>query len=111
LNEKAEILAAHLQKNFNIGKNSAVAICMDKCPEVIISMMGILKAGGKQITSFSNVVVVVLSLPPTYPAYIINHANTMVLYHVTFMHAQLAMSPSTLITLETASKSCWRTVG
>ena len=45
LNEKAEIFAYNLRKNFAIRPNQVVPTCMERCPELYLSVLGILKAG------------------------------------------------------------------
>ncbi|NSL90992.1 amino acid adenylation domain-containing protein [Chitinophaga sp. Mgbs1] len=45
LNERAEQLGAVLQQTYNIRTNDLVGIMLDRSAEVIISMLGILKAG------------------------------------------------------------------
>ena len=45
LAEKSDRLAGQLSQK-GIGKNDLVAICMDRCPELIVSIMAVLKAGG-----------------------------------------------------------------
>ncbi len=55
LNKNAEIVAAHLQKS-GIQKNSIIGLCMEGSLELIIGMLGILKAGGTY-----------LPLDPEYP--------------------------------------------
>ena len=46
LNEKAEALASHLQDLFGPLIDQVVPICMDRCPEIYVAILGILKAGG-----------------------------------------------------------------
>lgn len=46
LNNQAETFAAHLQSRFGSLINCIVPICMDRCAELYIAILGILKAGG-----------------------------------------------------------------
>ena len=46
LNARAEALAAHLQWQLGDLINHVVPICMDRCPELYVAILGILKAGG-----------------------------------------------------------------
>ena len=55
LNARANQLAHHLQ-SLGVGPDVPVAICMDRCPEMLIGVLGILKAGGAY-----------LPLDPAYP--------------------------------------------
>ena len=45
LNEKAETVAWDLQGRFDSLADRVVPICMDRCPEIYIAILGILKAG------------------------------------------------------------------
>ncbi|KAI4176759.1 MAG: hypothetical protein LQ343_000852 [Gyalolechia ehrenbergii] len=45
LNHRAETLAVYLQDRFGSLTDEIVAICMDRCPEIYIAVLGILKAG------------------------------------------------------------------
>ena len=56
LNARANQLARHLQA-LGVGPETLVAICMERCPEMAVAVLGILKAGGA-----------FLPLDPTYPA-------------------------------------------
>ena len=55
LNARANQLAHHLQA-LGIGPEVPVAVCMDHCPEMVIGVLGIFKAGGAY-----------LPLDPAYP--------------------------------------------
>ena len=55
LNRKANKLAAHL-KNLGIGPDIKVSICLDKCIDLPIAVLGTLKAGGAYVP-----------VDPTYP--------------------------------------------
>ncbi|MDO6423884.1 hybrid non-ribosomal peptide synthetase/type I polyketide synthase [Saccharophagus degradans] len=67
LTAKSNRLAHNLQ-NMGIGKGSIVALCLPKSPELIITLLGVLKAGAAY-----------LPLDPDYPAdrisYMLNHAK------------------------------------
>ncbi|KAL9032018.1 MAG: hypothetical protein Q9196_000031, partial [Gyalolechia fulgens] len=45
LNQRAETLATNLQGRFGSLTDEIVAICMDRCPEIYVAVLGILKAG------------------------------------------------------------------
>lgn len=45
LNDRAETLAAHLQRSFGPLTNSVVPICLDRCSEIYVAVLAILKAG------------------------------------------------------------------
>ena len=55
LNARANQLAHHLQA-LGVGPDMPVAICMERCPEMLVAVLGILKAGGA-----------FLPLDPAYP--------------------------------------------
>lgn len=55
LNERANQLAHYLQKK-GVGPDSLVGLCVERSPEMIVSILGILKAGGAYVP-----------LDPTYP--------------------------------------------
>lgn len=55
LNRRANRLAAYLRQQ-GIGRDGPVGVCMDRCPELIVSLLAILKAGGAY-----------LPLDPEYP--------------------------------------------
>ena len=55
LNARANQLAHHLQ-TLGVGPEVPVAICMEHCPEIVVAVLGILKAGGA-----------FLPLDPAYP--------------------------------------------
>ncbi|KAF2138336.1 uncharacterized protein K452DRAFT_361401 [Aplosporella prunicola CBS 121167] len=46
LNERANNLALHLVKRLGSLKDRVVPICMEKCPELYVAILGIVKAGG-----------------------------------------------------------------
>ncbi|WP_410586699.1 amino acid adenylation domain-containing protein [Amycolatopsis sp. lyj-23] len=56
LDARATRLAQHLRAA-GVGPDVRVAVCLDRCPELVISLLGIMKAGGTY-----------LPLDPTYPA-------------------------------------------
>ncbi len=56
LNARANRLAHHLRA-LGVGPEVPVAICMERCPEMVVGLLGILKAGGAY-----------LPLDPAYPA-------------------------------------------
>jgi amino acid adenylation domain-containing protein len=68
LNIKSDKLANHLLKH-NIEGNAIIGVCMERCPNLIISILGILKAG-----------FVYLPIDQTYPderiKYIVNNSKT-----------------------------------
>jgi amino acid adenylation domain-containing protein len=55
LNARANQLAHHL-RTLGVGPEAAVAICMERCPELVVALLGILKAGGAYVP-----------LDPAYP--------------------------------------------
>ena len=55
LNARANQLAHHLQA-LGVGPEVPVAICMERCPEMVVGLLGILKAGGAYVP-----------LDPAYP--------------------------------------------
>ncbi len=55
LNARANQLAHHLQ-TLGVGPDVPVAICMQRCPEMVVGLLGILKAGGAYVP-----------LDPAYP--------------------------------------------
>jgi amino acid adenylation domain-containing protein len=55
LNARANQLAHHLQ-TLGVGPEVPVAICMQRCPEMVVGLLGILKAGGAYVP-----------LDPAYP--------------------------------------------
>ncbi len=71
LNAKANQLAHHLQ-SLGVGPDILVAICMERSLELIVGLLGILKAGGASV-----------SLDPAYPAerlsYMLNDSQAPVL--------------------------------
>ncbi len=56
LDERSAAIALHLQE-LGVGPDSIVGVCLDRSPELIISILGILKAGGAY-----------LPLDPSHPA-------------------------------------------
>jgi amino acid adenylation domain-containing protein len=71
LNARANQLAHHLQ-TLGVGPEVPVAICMERCPEMVVGLLGILKAGG-----------VYVPLDPAYPkerlSFMMEDAHTAVL--------------------------------
>jgi len=55
LNARANQLAHHLQ-TLGVGPEVPVALCMERCPEMVVGLLGILKAGGAYVP-----------LDPAYP--------------------------------------------
>lgn len=45
LDQKANAFACHLEQAYNVRKNAIVPICMDRCPELYVAILGVLKAG------------------------------------------------------------------
>ncbi|MET0396582.1 MAG: amino acid adenylation domain-containing protein, partial [Longimicrobiaceae bacterium] len=56
LNERANRLARHL-RCLGVGPESRVAVCLERCPEMVVSVLATLKAGGAYVP-----------LDPAYPA-------------------------------------------
>jgi len=46
VNRKANILAAHLVENLGVGPEVLVGIMLDRTPELVVSILAVLKAGG-----------------------------------------------------------------
>jgi amino acid adenylation domain-containing protein len=46
LNERANQLAHYLRRQYNIGCESLVGVCIERSPEMVIAILAILKAGG-----------------------------------------------------------------
>lgn len=71
LNNRSNQLAHHLQK-LGVGPEVLVGLCMERSPELIISLFGVLKAGGAYVP-----------IDPAYPAariaFMLNDANTPIL--------------------------------
>ena len=80
LNARANQLAHHLQ-SLGVGPDVPVAICMERCPEMVVGLLGILKAGGAYVP-----------LDPAYPkerlAFMLEDARAPVL----LTQAQIAAS-------------------
>jgi amino acid adenylation domain-containing protein/FkbM family methyltransferase len=57
LNARANRLAHHLIKNYGVGPEVLVGLCVERSPEMVIGMLAILKAGGAYVP-----------LDPSYPA-------------------------------------------
>lgn len=68
LNEATNQLAARIRTKYGIGANQIVGILLPRCPEMIIALLGIIKAGAA-----------FLPIDPTYPAdrvgYILENAS------------------------------------
>jgi amino acid adenylation domain-containing protein len=48
---------AHYLRTLGVGPETVVGICLERCPELLVALLGVLKAGGACLT-----------LDPTYPA-------------------------------------------
>ncbi|KAL8738243.1 MAG: hypothetical protein Q9181_000923 [Wetmoreana brouardii] len=46
LNQRAETVCAALESRFGSLIDHVVAVCMDRCPEIYVAILGVLKAGG-----------------------------------------------------------------
>ena len=95
LNAKANQLAHYLQ-TVGVKPDTLVAICMDRCIDLVISLLAILKAGGAYVP-----------LDPTYPrerlAFMLEDTNARVLLTHSTLLAQLPSYSGRLVCLDT----CW----
>src|SRR5437867_7220514 len=71
LNRRANRLARHLRE-FGVGPEKLVAVCMERAPQMMVALLGILKTGAAY-----------LPLDPSYPndrlAYMLEDAHTSVI--------------------------------
>ncbi|MBN1888044.1 MAG: amino acid adenylation domain-containing protein [Thermoflexales bacterium] len=97
LNARANQLAHHLQ-SLGVGPEIAVGVCMERCAEMVVGFLGILKAGG-----------VYVPLDPAYPqerlAFMLQDAGIQILLtHQELSHSlisRLESSVSTVLCLDT----------
>ncbi|MBF0099846.1 MAG: amino acid adenylation domain-containing protein [Desulfobacterales bacterium] len=93
LNNRANQLANYLRR-LGIGRDIPVALCMESSLDLVIGMLGILKAGGGYVP-----------LDITYPserlAYMLTNSNTTVLLTQSCLAAQLPVSGLSLICSDT----------
>jgi len=83
LNQRANQLAHHLQK-LGVGPEALVGVCMERSLEVVIALLGILKAGGACVPMDS-------SYPKERLAYMLNDAQVSIV--LTQQHLQAKLSP------------------
>ncbi|WP_198161168.1 non-ribosomal peptide synthetase, partial [Anabaena sp. CA = ATCC 33047] len=99
LNQKANQLANYLQK-LGVGENSFVGICMHRSLEMIIGILGTLKAGAAYVP-----------LDPTYPterlAFMLKDSQVPILLTQQFLVNNLPTNNAQIICLDTD----WATIG
>lgn len=92
LNEGANQLA-HYLRNKGVGPDVAVGICLHRSPELMIALLGVLKAGGA-----------CLPLDPDYPrerlTYMLEDSGAPVLITTASLRAELGSIPSEVVLLE-----------
>ncbi len=92
LNARANQLARHLQK-LGVGPDSLVALCVDRSLEMVVGMLGILKAGGGYVP-----------LDPKYPperlAFVLQDANAQVLLTQAHLVETMPASAARVIRLD-----------
>lgn len=92
LNERANQLA-HYLRTLGVGPEVRVGICLDRSLEMIVAILGILKAGG-----------VYVPLDPTYPAerlsYMLEDSQSNVLLTQQRLHSQLPEFSGTVVELD-----------
>jgi amino acid adenylation domain-containing protein len=93
LNRRANHLA-HFLRRSGVGPEVYVGVCMERAPEMVISLLGILKAGGAYVP-----------IDPTYPkervAFMLADARVAVLLTQSKLVDQLAESGSRIVCLDT----------
>ncbi len=98
LNARANRLAHHLQA-LGVGPEIPVAICMERCPEMLVAVLGILKAGGA-----------FLPLDPAYPkarlAFMLDDARPAVVLTMDRWSAGFADTGACVLALD----SGWETI-
>ncbi len=99
LNARANQLAHHLQA-LGVSSDVPVAICMTRCPEMVVGLLGILKAGGAY-----------LPLDPAYPkerlAFMLEDARAPVLLTQSRVAASMPVHRAHLLCLD----SGWEAIG
>ena len=95
LNQKANQLAQHLQ-SLGVGAETLVGICVERSPEMIVSILAVLKAGGAYVP-------IDASYPQERISLILEDAQTPVLITDTQQSAARlqALQPSVIVCLET----------
>jgi amino acid adenylation domain-containing protein len=92
LNQRANQLAHHLQ-TLGVKAETLVGICLERSPEMIVSVLAVLKAGGAY-----------LPLDPTYPperlAFMLADSQTPILLTHSSLLAQLPPHPATTVCLD-----------
>ncbi len=93
LNERSNQLGAYLKRTQQVGTEDLVAICLERTPEVLVAMLGILKAGAAYVP-------LDLSCPPERLQHIIDDAGLRVLISSEQLLSRLALCPGTKICLD-----------
>jgi len=92
LNARANQLA-HYLRQFGIGPESKVGICMERCPELMVALLGVLKAGGAYVP-----------MDPSYPvdrlAFMLEDAQILVLLTMSSLHERLPAMAAVVIELD-----------
>jgi len=92
LNERANQLA-HYIRSLGVGPEARVGICLDRSPEMIVGILGILKASGAYVP-----------LDPTYPterlSYMLQDSQSQVLLTQQRLHSQLPEFAGTVVELD-----------
>jgi amino acid adenylation domain-containing protein/FkbM family methyltransferase len=92
LNQRANQLARYLRK-LGIGPEKHVGICMERCQEIVISLLAALKAGGAYVPMDP-------ALPPERVEYILGDANIALMLVKSAGHEHLLEGRSPVISLE-----------
>jgi amino acid adenylation domain-containing protein len=71
LNTRANQLA-HYLRNLGVGPETIVGICLERCPELLVALLGVLKAGGACLTLDPN-------YPPDRLTFLVEDAGASVL--------------------------------
>jgi amino acid adenylation domain-containing protein len=98
LNRRANQLAHELQQR-GVGPETAVGICVERCPEMLVALLGILKAGGAYVP-----------LDPAFPRerllFMLQDAGVRVLLTQEHLRAKLSEAKTQFICLD----SDWKTI-
>ena len=98
LNSRANQVAYHLRA-LGVGPEVVVAICMERCPEMVVALLGILKAGGAY-----------MPIDPAYPreriAFLLEDARVRVLLTMEPLRERMPDAPR-LVCLDTD----WESIG
>lgn len=99
LDDRANRLAGHLRTR-GVGRNVLVGLCIDRCPDMIVGILGILKAGGAY-----------LPLDPSYPrdrlAFMLDDSSVQIVVSRTGLEECLPLQQRELVRLDDASNA-WK---